>query len=297
MSAAPTLGALLASARQTLKAAGIDTAAIDARLLVEAATGLTRLDLLTRSDEPVATDVAARLDGWIARRAKGEPVGRILGMASFHGLDFALGPDTLEPRPDTEVLVDVALGAARQGKLPGVAPDGTGLRLLDIGTGTGAIAVTLLHKLPGATGLATDLAPGAIDTARANAARHGVADRLTFAVGSYFEPVDGKFALIVSNPPYIVSAVIAGLDPEVRLHDPMLALDGGADGLDAYRVIAAGAGAHLLPGGLLALEIGYDQGDAVSALLSAATFTSIEVHRDLGDRDRVVSAVFVGQHR
>jgi release factor glutamine methyltransferase len=297
MSADLTLGALLASARQRLKAAGIDTAAIDARLLVEAATGLSRLDLLTRSDEPVTADVAARLAGWIDRRANGEPVGRILGIASFHGLDFALGPDTLEPRPDTEVLVDVALGAARQGKLPGAAPDGTGLRLLDIGTGTGAIAVTLLHKLPGATGLATDLAPGAIDTARANAARHSVADRLAFAVGSYFEPVDGKFALIVSNPPYIASAVIAGLDPEVRLHDPMLALDGGADGLDGYRVLAAGAGGHLLPSGLLALEIGYDQGEAVSRLLSDADFASIEVHRDLGGRDRVVAAIFAGQSR
>lgn len=297
MSADLTLGALLASARQRLKAAGIDTAAIDARLLVEAATGLSRLDLLTRSDETVTTDVAARLASWIDRRAKGEPVGRILGMASFHGLDFALGPDTLEPRPDTEVLVDVALGAARQGKLPGVSPDGTGLRLLDIGTGTGAIAVTLLNKLPGGTGLATDLAPGAIDTARANAARHGVADRLAFVVGSYFEPVEGKFALIVSNPPYIASAVIAGLDPEVRLHDPMLALDGGADGLDGYRLLAAGADDHLLPGGMLALEIGYDQGEAVSRLLSDADFTSIEIHRDLGGRDRVVAAIFTGQSR
>lgn len=297
MSADLTLGALLASARQRLKAAGIDTAAIDARLLVEAATGLSRLDLLTRSDETVTNDVAARLASWIDRRAKGEPVGRILGIASFHGLDFALGPDTLEPRPDTEVLVDVALGAARQDKLPGVAPDGTALRLLDIGTGTGAIAITLLHKLPGATGLATDLAPGAIDTARANAARHDVADRLDFVVGSYFEPVEGKFALIVSNPPYIASAVIAGLDPEVRLHDPMLALDGGTDGLDGYRVLAAGAGDHLLPGGMLALEIGYDQGEAVSTLLSDADFTSIEIHRDLGGRDRVVAAIFTGQSR
>jgi len=295
MSAPMTLSVLLATARNRLKAAGIDTAAIDARLLVEAATGLGRLDLLTGADRIVPDDAVGRLDGWIVRRTKGEPVGRILGTASFFGLDFTLGPDTLEPRPDTEVLVDVAVGAVRKGLIPGAAPDGTGLRLLDIGTGTGAIAVTLLHKLPAATGLATDLAPGAIETARNNAARHGVAGRLTFATGSYFEPVEGRFALIVSNPPYIVSAVIAGLDPEVRLHDPLLALDGGADGLDAYRAIVNGAARHLEPGGMLAVEIGYDQGDAVRRLFAAADFTAIEVQRDLGGRDRVVSGRLAGK--
>lgn len=286
-----TLGRLLAAARQRLKAAGIDTAAIDARLLVEAATGSSRLDLVTGADRQIDPEAAARLDGWLARRAAGEPVGRILGTASFYGLDFALGPDTLEPRPDTEVLVEVALGAVRAGRLPGVEPDGDGLRLLDIGTGTGAVAVTLIVKLPKATGLATDLVPGAVEIARANAVRHGVAGRLEFATGSYFEPVAGRFGLIVSNPPYIASAVIGGLDREVRLHDPRLALDGGADGLDAYRVIAAGAGRHLPPGGMLAVEIGYDQSEAVCRLLAGAGFEDSEVHRDLGGRDRVVSAV------
>lgn len=289
MSAPETLGTLLASARRRLSAAGIDTATIDARLLVEAATGASRLDLLSDADRPVATDVAARLDGWINRRVAGEPVGRILGTASFYGLDFALGPDTLEPRPDTEVLVEVALGTVRSGRIAGVSPDGTRLRLLDLGTGTGAIAVTLLAKLPAARGLATDLSPGALTVAKDNAGRNGVADRLDFAQGDFFAAADGRFNLIVSNPPYIASDVIAGLDREVRLHDPQLALDGGPDGLDAYRTILGGFRDHLSPGGFLAVEIGWDQGEAVGTLFKAAGLMEIEVHRDLGNRDRVVS--------
>ena len=295
MSAPATLGALLAAARRRLQAAGLDTAAIDARLLVEAATGASRLDLLAAADRQVDPDVAARLDGWLDRRAAGEPVGRILGTASFYGLDFALGPDTLEPRPDTEVLVETALAAVRSGRLPGVSPDGAGLRLLDIGTGTGAIAVTLLVKLPAARGLATDLAAGAVAVAGDNAARHGVADRLDFATGDVWQPVTGRFGLVVANPPYIASDVIVGLDREVRLHDPHLALDGGADGLDVYRAILAGLHDHLLPGGLLAVEIGWDQGAAVSDLFAMAGLGTIEVHRDLGGRDRVVSGVMLSQ--
>lgn len=295
MSGASTLGPLLAAARQRLVAAGVDTAAIDARLLVEAATGASRLDLLANADRPVAADVAARLDDWIGRRAAGEPVGRILGMASFHGLDFALGPDTLEPRPDTETLVDVALGAVRSGGIPGVSPDGAGLRLLDLGTGTGAIAVALLVKLTQARGLATDLSSGALEIAKGNAARHGVSDRLDFAEGDFFSAVPGSFSLIVSNPPYIASDIIAGLDREVRLHDPMLALDGGPDGLDAYRTILAGIDEHLTPGGFLAVEIGWDQGNAVGGLFEGAGLSDIKVHRDLGDRDRVVSGLFLTQ--
>lgn len=291
MSDVLTLGNLLADALRRLAAAGIDTAAIDARLLVAAATGASRLDLLAAADRPVATDAAARLDDWIGRRAAGEPVGRILGTASFYGLDFALGPDTLEPRPDTETLVEVALGAVRSGRIAGVSPDGDGLRLLDLGTGTGAIAVSLLSKLTRARGLATDLSPGALDVAKGNAARHGVGDRLDFALGSFFAAAPGSFNLIVSNPPYIASDVIAGLDREVRLHDPRLALDGGIDGLDAYRAILNDVRDHLSSGGILAVEIGWDQGTAVSALFGAAGLAEIEVHRDLGDRERVVSGL------
>lgn len=295
MSGGATLGTLLALSRRRLADAGVDTAAIDARLLVEAATGASRLDFLTASDRPVATDAVIRLDEWIDRRIAGEPVGRILGTASFYGLDFTLGPDTLEPRPDTEVLVEVALGAVRLGHIAGAASDGNGLRLLDLGTGSGAIAVSLLSKLGKATGVATDLSSGAIEVARINAAQNGVDNRLEFAKGDFFAAAEGRFNLIVSNPPYIASGVIADLDPEVRLHDPLLALDGGPDGLDAYRAILDGFPAHMSPGGLLAVEIGWDQGAAVRSLFEAAGLSKIEVHRDLGDRDRVVSGSFLGQ--
>ena len=289
MTGLPTLAILLADARRRLTAAGVDTAAIDARLLVEAATGASRLDLLAATDRTVAADAAARLEGWVGRRAAGEPVGRILGVASFYGLDFALGPDTLEPRPDTETLVEVALAAVRAGRVAGASPDGTGLRLLDLGTGTGAIAVALLARMPGASGIATDLSPGALDVASKNAARNGVDGRLDFALGDFFAAVTGSFGLVVSNPPYIASGVIAGLDREVRLHDPRLALDGGPDGLDAYRAILAGIDDHLATGGFLAVEIGWDQGEAVAALFRTAGLREIEVHRDLGGRERVVS--------
>lgn len=295
MNGASTLGSLLATARRRLAAAGVDTAAIDARLLVAAATGASRLDLLAAADRPVATDAAARLDDWINRRIAGEPVGRILGSASFYGLDFALGPDTLEPRPDTETLVEVALGAVRSGRIPGVSPDGDGLRLLDLGTGTGAIAVALLAKLARARGLATDLSPGALEVAKGNAARHGVDDRLDFALGDFFAAATDLFNLIVSNPPYIASDVITGLDREVRLHDPRLALDGGTDGLVAYRTILQGVREHLSSGGILAVEIGWDQSEAVGDLFAAAGLSEIEVHSDLGGRDRVVSGLLLTQ--
>ncbi len=289
MTSASTLGALLSDARRRLAAAGVDTAAIDARILVEAATGANRLDLLSNPDRTVALDTIERLDEWLKRRAAGEPVGRILGVASFYGLEFALSPDTLEPRPDTEVLVEVALGAVRSGRVAGVSADGEGLRLVDLGTGTGAIAISLLSKLTHARGLATDLSPGALNIAKSNAIRHGIADRLDFAEGDFFTAVDGSFNLVLSNPPYIASEVIAGLDREVRLHDPMLALDGGADGLDAYRTILAGVKAHLAPGGLLAVEIGWDQGEMVNELFRMEGLSDIQVHRDLGGRNRVVS--------
>ncbi|MCM5554206.1 peptide chain release factor N(5)-glutamine methyltransferase [Pleomorphomonas sp. NRK KF1] len=289
MSDAPTLGALLVAARRRLKDAGIDTADIDARLLVEAATGASRLDMLAAADRSVAPDAVERLQKWLHRRAAGEPVGRILGAASFYGLDFALGPDTLEPRPDTETLVEVALAAVRAGRIAGASPHGDGLRLLDLGTGTGAIAVTLLAKLPCARGVATDLSPGALSVARDNAHRNGVGDRLDFAQGDFFSAVSGSFNLIVSNPPYIASAVISDLDPEVRLHDPLLALDGGPDGLDAYRTIVGDLHDHLVPGALFAVEIGWDQGKAVEALFGTAGLVEIEVHCDLGGRQRVVS--------
>lgn len=231
-------------------------------------------EAVTAADEVAVAEL-------MRRRLEGESVARILGYKAFYGLDFALGPATLEPRPDTELLVELALT-----RLP------TGGKLLDLGTGTGCIPISILHNRPDARGLATDLAAGALDVARANAGRHAVAGRLEFAQGDWFEALAGRaeaFDLIVSNPPYIESAVVAGLAREVRDFDPLLALDGGPDGLAPYRVIAAKAGKWLKPGGQILVEIGFDQGARAAALFTEAGFADVRVHRDLAGLDRVVS--------
>lgn len=288
MSAAPTVDTLLAAARRSLRAAGVDGAAIDARALACGILALDAAGLIAAAGSAVAPDQAERLAAAVARRAAGEPVGRILGRREFHGLEFRLGPDTLEPRPDTETLVDVAIARVRRGAVPGVAPDGAGLVFADLGTGTGAIAIALAVALPGARGVAVDLSAGAAAVARDNAERTGVADRLDVRVGSWLDPVPETLGLVLSNPPYIESAAIPGLDREVRDHDPRLALDGGPDGLDAYRALVPAAAARLVGGGTLAVEIGWTQGAAVSALFADAGFRNVAVVEDLGGRPRVV---------
>ena len=244
-----TLAALLADARQQLAAGGIADAALDVRLLIEAATGATLIEAIRAPDQAVDDDDARRLASYIARRLAGEPVHRILGHREFHGIDLALSDDTLEPRDDTEAVVELALetvGRDRQRELS----------ILDLGTGTGAIALALLTELPKARATATDIAKGATETARANAARAGLSDRFDAVCCDWFVGVEGRFDLIVSNPPYIPSAEIDGLAREVRRFDPPRALDGGRDGLDAYRAIASGAMAHLADRGTVVVEIG-----------------------------------------
>ncbi len=215
------------------------------------------------------------------RRLTGQSVARIIGEREFYGLAFTLNAATLEPRPDTELLVDMAIAA-----LP---PGG---RMLDLGTGTGCIPIAVLANRPDATAVAVDLSGEALAGARINAARHGVAGRLTLVEGNWLDPLEGEagFHLIVSNPPYIASSVIPGLSAEVREFDPALALDGGPDGLAPYRIIAAQAPRHLVSPGRLLLEIGYDQGEAVTAILAGAGWQQIAVHKDLAGLDRVVSA-------
>ncbi len=267
--------------RDRLAEAGFDTPGLDAQLLAEQALELSRLDLTLREREPVSEDAAARFASALERRLKGEPVARIVGRKGFYGLDFALGAETLVPRPETELLVDLALAAVR-------ARDAA--RLLDLGTGTGCIAISVLANASDAKAVATDLSGAALAVARDNAARIGVGARLALRQGAWFaalEP-DEMFDVIVSNPPYIAHDDIAGLETEVREHDPMMALDGGPDGLDPYRVIVGEGPAHLSPGGLLAVEIGAGQGEDVSALFARAGFMRIEVLRDLAGHDRVV---------
>lgn len=296
MSAAATHDRALAAGRAQLRAAGVDTAALDARLLMEAAGGLDRLGLIMAGGDTVPEATAARYAAFLQRRAAGEPVGRIVGFREFYGRRFALGPATLEPRPDTETLVEAVLERVRAGRLAGVAADGTGLSFIDVGTGSGILAVTLAAELPGARGIASDLAPEALALARGNAAAHGAGDRLAFVAGSYLAPFSGRFALIVSNPPYIASKDIASLAREVRLHDPRLALDGGADGLDAYRALMADGRALLTDGGLLSVEIGADQGESVPALMAVAGFADVEVVCDLAGRARVIVGINYSQN-
>lgn len=270
------------AARRALAArltdSGVNAAATEARLLVGHVTGLSPAGLIAEARTPLGP-AAEALNRLATRRLAGEPVARLLGAWEFHGLPFTLSPATLIPRPDTELIVDLALEWIA-GKAALVA---------DIGTGSGAILVATLYGARAARGLGVDLAPEALVTARTNAATNGVADRAHFVAGDLAAILaPGRFDLILSNPPYIASAVIETLAVEVRAHDPRLALDGGADGLDCYRRLIPEAFRALRPGGRCALEIGFDQGAAVGELMVAAGFEDVSVAQDLGGRDRVV---------
>lgn len=274
--------ALVRILRDRFRSAGLDTPELDARLLVALALDLSpdRLPFLGR--EAVSPAVRARADAFARRRLDGEPVGRIRGEREFWSLPFRLSPATLEPRADTETLVATAL-ALVAGRAPGRP-----LRLADIGTGSGAILVALLHELPEAIGTGIDISAEAVETARENAFSAGVAGRALFAVGNYLDALAPGVDLLVSNPPYIPSAEIATLAREVRAHDPLRALDGGPDGLDAYREILAAAPAVLAPDGILLLEIGAGQEDDIARLAETAGLPVIGHHRDLAGHVRVL---------
>lgn len=246
----------LRALRRAFEEAGLDTPALDARLLLTHALGLEATDLVIRPKVPLGEAGAAGLRALAGRRLSGEPVSRILGQREFWGLDFALSPDTLVPRPDSETAVASALSLLPRGPA----------RILDLGTGSGCLLVALLHERPEAWGLGVDRAAGALATARRNARTNGVGERAAFLLADWAAPLHGTFDLVISNPPYIATPVVEGLDREVRDHDPRLALDGGHDGLDAYRTIVAQAPRLLQPGGYLVLEIGYDQAETVRDL-------------------------------
>ncbi|MDB5540377.1 MAG: Release factor glutamine methyltransferase [Devosia sp.] len=277
------MGAAWRGIRDLFRRAGIDTAELDARLFAEAAFGMDRLELVNREREEVPAKQLAALQDFADRRLKGEPVVRILGEKEFWGLGFKLNAATLVPRPETELLVERGLEVI--GALDKA-------RVLDLGTGTGCIPIALLTEYSDVTAVAIDLSAEALEMARYNANRHGVGGRLKTLRGSWFDPLEPgeRFDLITSNPPYIESAEIAGLMPEVREHDPRLALDGGPDGLAAYRAIAAEAGLFLAPEGVLLLEIGSSQAAAVSDIFIGAGFTQVEVLRDLAAHDRMIVA-------
>ncbi len=276
-----TRAGALRELRRTLSDAGFETAALDARLLLLEALGISATDLITGPDIPLTREQAETLAAFVQRRLNHEPVARIIGEREFWGLPFRLSPETLVPRPDTETLVETTLDLLPDRQAP--------LRMVDFGTGSGCILVALLHELPNATGLGVDLSFGALVTARANANGNGVGNRCHFVQSRWADAVSSPFDLIVSNPPYIASGVIPTLDEEVREHDPRLALDGGPDGLEPYRILLAEAERLLAPGGLLAVEIGYDQAEALSHMAKLHGLEILRTAHDLSGNPRCIA--------
>jgi release factor glutamine methyltransferase len=278
---ATTLVGAWKAARERLKAAGVDQPAIDARLMLEAGAGVTRMDILTDPHRELDAGQAATFDGYIERRARREPVSHILGRKGFWKIMLSVTPDVLTPRPDTESILDVVLPAY---------PEGMRFSVLDLGVGSGAILLAILAERPAARGLGVDTSEEALAVARENAANLDLNDRAAFLRGDWTAGLgDDSFDVVVSNPPYIPTAHIETLDPEVRDHEPRLALDGGEDGLDAYRLLAPEILRVLKPGGLMAVEIGHDQSAAVEALFRAAGIAQVRTVKDLALRDRVVT--------
>ena len=269
----------LKQASQFLLDAGLDSARRDARLLMLAALNIVHTDLLAH--EALGHEAAQRLIAFLYERKKRVPVARILGEWEFWSLPFTVSPATLIPRPDSETVVAAALlnlGERRH--------DSEGLRVLDLGTGSGCLLIALLHELPKARGLGVDLSVEALDTAAINARRNHVADRACFLQSDWHAAIDGEFDLIVANPPYIAERVITTLDPEVQQHDPHLALSGGHDGLEAYRQILSGLDTILAPNGVAVLEMGSDQSESLAKLVRAAGFDLTGPYADFGSRPR-----------
>lgn len=284
----PSVGPALASARERLSRAGIDSASLDAEVLLCHVTAMRREELLSASKSTLTGAQAARFEQVLRRRLEREPVAYITGNREFWSLDFHVTNAVLIPRPETERLVEIAV------ELVSGLNDSGPPRVLDIGTGSGAIAVALAKELPFAELWATDLSTAALAVARGNAGRNGVADRVRFLCGDLLEAVavrGEKFALIVSNPPYIRSSEIAGLEPEVGGWEPRAALDGGADGLDFYRRLAADAWSYLAPKGAVVVEIGADRGAAVAKIFDdIGRYAKARIFSDYAGQERVMAA-------
>ncbi len=283
-------GMTVAQARRALtqqfRAIDIESPDLDARVLIGHALGVDHAGLIAAAPQLLSAADAELIEGFARRRLAGEPVARITGLREFWGLPFIVTSDVLVPRPETETVVETALAL--------IGPDRmAALRILDIATGSGAILLALLSELPNARGAGTDIDPQALRVARRNATQLGLADRAEFVASNYGSTLSGPFDLAVSNPPYVATSDIATLDREVRDHDPRLALDGGPDGLSAYRAIVADAVRLLAPGGYLVLEIGQGQANDVTQLLTDAELVLLgEPRRDLAGIARVLVVRF-----
>lgn len=271
------LQTLLTQATRQLREAGIEGAQRDARVLIAHAVGIPADRVTLEAQMDVSAEQASVFKGFCARRIEREPVSKIVGKRQFWGRDFKVTPDVLDPRPETETLIAAALEHRFE-------------RLLDLGTGTGCIPITLLAEQPMAQGLAVDVSQAALEVAQENASFHEVEQRLALGISDWFSGVEGRFDLIVSNPPYITDDEMEELSREVREHDPHIALTPGGDGLEPYRVIARDVDAYLEPGGRLLVEIGWKQGAAVKGIFESAGLRDCNILSDLDGRDRVVSA-------
>ena len=278
-----TLVSAWTGSKRRLEAAGIDSPVIDSRLLVQAAASATRADIIADPHRQLTDEQSMELERLLSRRERREPISHILGVKGFWKIMLRVTPDVLTPRPETETILDVVL--------PELA-ELARFRVLDLGVGSGAILLAILSERPNAVGLGVDVSEEALAVARENAANLGLAGRAALMRGDWTAALQEEgFDLVVSNPPYIPTAMIPGLAPEVKDHEPRLALDGGPDGLDAFRRLAEEIPRVLRPGGRFAIEIGFNQGAAVRELFNLDSLQGVRVVRDLGDRDRVVTGV------
>jgi release factor glutamine methyltransferase len=282
-----THGQLFRAVRDQFRQRGLECAELDARLLVAHGAGVDGGAFALIADNTVDGEIARRVNLYAERRLSGEPVARILGKKEFWSLEFGLNEATFVPRPDTEVLVNAALARMANGH-------DQEIRILDLGTGSGAILIALLSEFKYARGIGIDIDARAITQARENARRHGLGDRCSWLVGDFSAAIGAAMDLVVSNPPYIASPDIAGLDVEVRCYDPRRALDGGADGIDAYRMICAALPGHMKTGGQVLFEVGAGQAPSVGRLLTETGFEVDSGERDLSGVVRVVAGRWRG---
>lgn len=276
-----TVNEVKRSLKDQFTKSGLDSPALDASLLVMMATGMSRADLIAKSHKPLSDAIICQINLLSNRRLAGEPIDHILGFKDFYGRKFKITQDVLSPRPETEMLVDEALRYIRS------KPDA---RILDLGTGSGAIIISILAEVDTVKGTAVDISKAALDIAAQNAKFHEVEQRLEFVQGRWFGGLNQQYDLIVSNPPYIDAGAMERLGPEVKNYDPHLALSGGVDGLEAYRAIVKTAKSYLKKTGKILFEIGFDQAIAVSDLLSEAGFHNIYVDNDLAGHPRLIGA-------
>lgn len=274
-----TAGELHRALVADFKQVGIETPELDARLLIQFEMNWSHTDYVMAKQDGLSQDSINAINALAARRKTGEPIDHIFGYREFYGRKFKVTKDVLTPRPETEGLVEKAIQTLRGAPSP---------HILDLGTGTGAIIISILAEIPTARGVAVDISKAALDIARENAKTHNLEGQLDLLLGDWFEPVSGTYDLIVSNPPYITPAAMDALSVEVRDFDPDLALRGGEDGLVAYKVILSSAEDFLKPDGHVHFEIGYDQGETVSDLMKNAGYVDVRVLKDLAGHDRIV---------